>query len=262
MTAGYAQAAQSGQRINEDKATMPKAGSSMHQPSSPTSQGQEQEKGKTDTKSGQINANKSKSTSTVQTKEQTQTKNKGEEKQLKTQNQIKVMAKTPEELKTMIKKKINEFNASLQKTNSQLKNVYKNQNRIRIAAYALMGMQNFVGEKNAPKVMEIARQLDASVKTTIKAEEKIQKRSKIVRFFMGGDKEAAQEIKRQIQQNKKRIQELKKIYNECEDCDAQVKELLKEQIKNIEQEQIRLGQVAKQEEKSKGIFGFLFGWLF
>ncbi len=260
VTAGYAQAAQNGQKINNDRATMPKAGSSMHQPSSSASQGQIQEKSKTDTKGNQMNINKAKSTSTIQTKEQTQTKNKSEEKQLK--NQIKVMVKTPEELKMMIKKKIKELNISLQKKNSQFKNVYKNQNKIRIAAYALMGMQNFVGKQNASKVIEIAKQLNASVKATIKAEEKIQKRSKIARFFMGGDKEAAQEIKRQLQQNQKRIQELKKIYNECEDCDAQVKELLKEQIKNIEQEQIRLGQVVKQEEKSKGIFGFLFGWLF
>ncbi len=199
---------------------------------------------------------------TIQTRQETKTKNQGEEQQLKLQEQLKVMTKTPEEFKKMVNEKAKELKASLRNKNNKEKNIYQHQYRVKLAAQTIFGMQNFLGEKLGPKAAEIAKQLDSSVKATIMAEKKIQNRNRIIRFFVGGDKKAAAEIKREVQQNRKRIQELKKVYQECTDCDEQIKEMLKEEIQTIEQEQIRLKQLADKEEKSNGLIGFLFGWLF
>ena len=60
--------------------------------------------------------------------------------------------------------------------------------------------------------------------------------------------------------NQEKIQELKNLYQECE-CDEEVKNIIQEQIQNIEQEQNRLGQLAQEEKSKQGIFGWLFGWM-
>ncbi len=198
----------------------------------------------------------------TKTQEQNKTKSQGEKTQLRQTEQLEIRVKTANDLRQLLNKKQAELNSSLRSKNSKIKNIYQNQNKVKLAVQALLGMGGLMDKKFGPEVSEIAKQFNASVKSTIQAEEKIQNRNQFIRFFMGGDKNAAKEIKRQVQQNKKRIQELKKIYTECQDCDGQTKELLKEQIQNIEQEQIRLDKMAQKEEESRGLLGYLFGWLF
>jgi hypothetical protein len=85
-------------------------------------------------------------------------------------------------------------------------------------------------------VSAIAKEFNNSVQATIRAEERIQTRSGIRRFFFGGDKEAAQNMQQEVNRNMNRIQELKQLRNEC-DCGEEIKQMMQEQIQNMEQEQ-------------------------
>ena len=79
----------------------------------------------------------------------------------------------------------------------------------------------------------------------------------LVKFFAGGDEEAAEEIEQEVNRNQERIQELKRLMQEC-DCNEELKAMIQEHIQNMEQEQNRLQELAENEKNSKGIFGWLW----
>lgn len=130
-----------------------------------------------------------------------------------------------------------------------------NQNAVRLAVHTLLAMEDLEGGigKN---VSAIAREFDNSVNKTAKAEEKIQKRSKIRTAFFGGDAASADEIDSEVSNNQARIQLLKQYKEQCP-CSAEVKAKMQEQIQQMEQENTRLQTLAAAEKAKKGIFGFL-----
>ena len=161
-----------------------------------------------------------------------------------------------EQVKAMVQARQQEMKQEMQEMGQGQQNMYMNQNQVRLAVHALLAMEGLVGGigKN---VSEIARGFNNSIQSTIKAEEKIQTRGRIARFFMGGDHEAAGEMEQEVNRNRERIQELKQLKEQCE-CDEEVMNMFQEQIQNMEQEQNRLQGLAQAEKKSKGIFGWLF----
>jgi hypothetical protein len=164
------------------------------------------------------------------------------------------------QLKEMIKNKKQEMNQEFQAMKDKKRQeVYKNQNKVKEAVHALLAAEDLAGGIGY-KVSEIAREFNNSVEKTIQAEEKIQKRNRIVAFFFGGDEKAAENILRETNKNKEKVKNLKKLKQEC-DCDEEVENVIQEQIQNIEQEQNRLGQLAQKEKSKKGLFGWLFGWM-
>ena len=134
--------------------------------------------------------------------------------------------------------------------------IYKNQNRVRLAVHSLLAMEDLVGGIG-PQVRDIARNFNNSVQSTIIAEEKIQTRSVFARFFAGGDAEAAEEMEQEVNQNQERIMQLKQLRENCT-CTEEVKTMMQEQIQNMEQEQTRLNQLAQEEKQSKGLFGWMW----
>lgn len=171
-----------------------------------------------------------------------------------------VRATNTEQLKTMIANKKQEMNQEVQgMKDKKQQEVYQNQNRVREAVHALLATEDLTGDIG-PQISEIANEFNNSVEKTIKDEEKIQGRNSIVKFFFGGDKDAAESILQETNKNKEKIQQLKKLQQECE-CDEEVKNIIGEQIQNIEQEQNRLGQLAQEQKSEKGLFGWLFGWM-
>jgi len=68
----------------------------------------------------------------------------------------------------------------------------------------------------------------------------------------------AEKIEEAASKNQQKLQELKQLKEEC-DCNREVKDVIQEQIQKIEQEQERLGELAKEEKKARGIFGWLRG---
>ena len=169
-------------------------------------------------------------------------------------------ATNTEQLKTMIANKKQEMEQEVQgMEDEKQRNVRQNQNEVRIAVHTLLAMEDLVGGIGS-QVSETAREFNNSVEKTIQAEEKIQKRNRVVEFFFGGDEEAAEDILEETNKNKVKVQQLKNLYQEC-DCDEEVKNIIQEQIQNLEQEQIRLEEVAQKEKSNKGLFGWLFGWM-
>ncbi len=170
-------------------------------------------------------------------------------------NQLK--AGNVAELKQMIQQKQQEMEQELAGlSNKDKQKVFRNQNQVRLAVHTLLSMENLTGGigKN---VSAIAREFNNSVQSTIRAEEKIQAKSRIMRFFTGGDDEAAGEIEQEVNMNREKIQQLKRLKDQC-NCTAEVKAMFQEQIQNMELEQNRLRQLAQSEKKSKGLFGWLW----
>ncbi len=108
------------------------------------------------------------------------------------------------------------------------------------------------------QVSEYARQFNNSLQVQIQAEERIENRNSFVRFFAGGDEEAAGTLEQETVRNQGRIQDMQQLITRCQDCDVLVKEMLQEQLQEMENVQIRLQQLAQKEKQDKGIFGWLW----
>jgi len=170
-------------------------------------------------------------------------------------------ARTMNEAREMVQQRQQEMNQELQGLSKVQQKVYQNQNRVREAVHALLSIED-LATGIGPQISQIAREFNNSVQATLITEEKIQKRNAFVRFFIGGEKNAAGEMEREVNQNQQRIQELKQLREECA-CGEEVKTMIQEQIQKMEQEQERLQQLANKEKSAKGIFGWvrnLFRW--
>lgn len=172
------------------------------------------------------------------------------------QTQTQQRAQEIEQVQTMLQQRQQEMEQEMQGMGSGEQNAYQNQNQARLAVHAMLAMEDMVGNMGST-VSTVARQFNNSIQVTLKAEEKIQSRSGIVRFFAGGDNNAAEEINQQVIQNRNRIQELEQNMENC-DCDEQVRVMLQEHIQSMEQEQNRLQQLAQSEKENKGLFGWIW----
>ncbi|MFH1683170.1 MAG: hypothetical protein ABIA37_05235 [Candidatus Woesearchaeota archaeon] len=165
-------------------------------------------------------------------------------------------ARNYSELKEMMQERKQEMIQEMENWSEDKQKVYQNQNIVREAVHSFLAMENLT-DGIGPRVSEIARNFNNSVQATIRAEEKIQMRSAIARFFAGGDKDAADELEKEIGENQLRVQELKQLKEQC-NCSSEVKAMFGEQVQNMEQEQNRLQELAQKEKKSKGLFGWLW----
>lgn len=130
------------------------------------------------------------------------------------------------------------------------------QNRMQIATKAMVAAQHLVGQYGN-EFAGIGQQLGSSTQLMLQVEEQIRTRSRLTRFLFGGDKDSADIIREQIRTNTERIERLREYLNDCE-CDGEVREMLQEQIRNMEMEQSRLQQVAEDEETTWGLFSWRF----
>jgi len=187
---------------------------------------------------------------------QIQTQNQGEESQLQVKAEIK--AKNSQELKEMIQNIKNELKKEVDLKKERIKSVYENQNQVREAVHAMLAMEDIIGGVGQ-QVSEIARNFNNSVEKTIQAEEKIQTKNRVYKFFFGGDQKSADTLDLEINQNQKRLKELKRLQEQC-DCNSETKEILDEQVKNLETEQERLQKVVMEEKENKGLIGAIISW--
>lgn len=132
----------------------------------------------------------------------------------------------------------------------------RNRNEVRVAVQALHELGNMTGGigKN---ISAIAKEFNNSAQATYQAEERIQEKSGFARFFTGGDEKAAKALEQETSQNQDRIQQLQQLKDEC-DCDQAVKDMIKEQVQSLEQEQARLQDLAAKESKKKGLLGWIW----
>ena len=160
-----------------------------------------------------------------------------------------------QEIKAQIKLILKE-NANISGLTSE--NKLQNQNIVRSAVQTLLAAGNISGGIGE-QISAIAKEFNNSVMAQYNAEEKIQNRNAISRFFFGGDADAAEEIQQQIEANRVRLENLNTLMNQCEDCDGELKTMIQEQIQLLEQEQNRLQELAQAETDDKGLLGGIFG---
>lgn len=172
------------------------------------------------------------------------------------QIQERIQARDYSELQEMIQERRQEMAQEMKDWAEEKRRIYQNQNRVREAVHAFLAMENLAGGIG-PQVREIAANFNNSVQATVRAEERIEKRSGLARLFAGGDAEAADELEKEASRNQLLIKELKQLREEC-DCSEEVRALFQEQIQNMEQEQARLQQLAQEEKKRKGLLGWLW----
>ena len=101
----------------------------------------------------------------------------------------------------MIQAKHQEMEQEMSGLSEGEQKVYRNQNVVREAVHSFLAMEDLVGGIGQ-QVSEIAREFNNSVEKTIQAENKIQNRNKLVRFLVGGDQGAAEEIEEEINNNR------------------------------------------------------------
>ncbi len=187
-----------------------------------------------------------------------QTQNQGEEGQLIIMQQ-QVTAAQINEVKQAIQQRRQEMSQEMQLMGEKEQKVYQNQNQVRLAVHSLLEMKDVMGGIGL-QVSQVAQEFNNSVQATIMAEEKIQTRNRIVRFFAGGDVESAEQMEQEVSRNRERIQQLYQLREQC-DCDEQIQIMLQEQIQSMGQEQERLQQLAQNEKEYKWSLGRLFGWV-
>jgi len=169
-------------------------------------------------------------------------------------------AQNAEQLKEMVETRRLELASEAMEYRGVSEEVVQNQNRIREAVHALLASEDLVGGIG-PRVSELAQEINERVQTTVQAEESIQKRGGVARFFFGGDIENAQALQEERDRIREYAEEMMGLVENCNDCSADVRAIVQEKVQAIQEEQERLGQVADKEINTRGLFRFLFGWL-
>jgi hypothetical protein len=167
-------------------------------------------------------------------------------------------SKTSNEWKSMIQEKRGEMIEEIKSMKGNLQKAYQNQNEVRTAVHAFLSVgEELVGDIGE-EVSSVAKEFNNSIQETIKAEETIRNKNRILRFFTGGDQETAEELQNLVDQNLIRIQRLKELKGEC-DCEEEVKTLMQEQIQSMEQGQDKLQEMIQNEKNARGIWGWFKG---
>jgi hypothetical protein len=189
--------------------------------------------------------------------------NQGENQQLKEQEMQQIgtqgQVQNMEQMQQKVQERKQEMSGELQGMSEDKQKVYMNQNRVREAVHNLLDMKGMLQQKGGigDQVSEVAKQFNNSVQVTLKAEEKIQTRSRFMRLLVGGDDASADEVQGEVTRNREKIQQLKQLKEQIQG-DEELKQMFQEQIQQMEQEQNRLQELAQKEKQSKGMFGWLF----
>lgn len=160
-------------------------------------------------------------------------------------------------LKLMIQQREREFEKEASTSDEKVRNMVQNENRVRVAVQALLLSRDFLGGIG-PQVSQIARQIADSQASTTLAETDINNRGFLQRLFFGGDLSNATVIQRELERNQERVAELKQFLSAATSTPLEVRNMLEEQIRNIESEQERLGQLAEKESSRWGLFSWRF----
>ncbi len=125
-----------------------------------------------------------------------------------------------------------------------------------LALFSITTAGNVTG-RNATQFVQLADQVNQSYSITEQARTRIQERSRITRFFLGGDTAAAQTLLQVTEQNQDRIRLMEQDLQNC-DCNQTIRDQLQEQLMTISQDQDRLRTLANQTLQDRGLFGGLF----
>lgn len=106
-------------------------------------------------------------------------------------------------------------------------------------------------------VSDFVHRLNQSEMVTTRAQTQIQTRNAFLRFFAGGDHDAAREIEQERIRTEAQLRVMTRLTQDC-NCTNQTKQQLQEQLRLIEREQDRLRLIAQEELELKGLFGWMW----
>jgi hypothetical protein len=177
-----------------------------------------------------------------------------EESPDRTQNQTRTLDAT--ELHDQIQDRIRQLDQDQLNLSEDRRKVLNQYNNESAFVYTLQNQSDQFGDVG-PQLSQYAMQLNISLQTEIQVQERMQSRSSVVRFFVGGDEVAAGELEQETLRTQQRIQEMNQLIQQCS-CDPQVRALLQDQLQQMEQQQVQLRQQAQMELQDKGLIGWLW----
>jgi hypothetical protein len=170
------------------------------------------------------------------------------------QNQTRLLNET--ELHDQIQERVRELDrdqVNLSTSNQEVVAQYTNASAF---VYTLQN-QSDQFDGLGPQISQYAMQINTSLQDEIQAQERIQNRNSIVRFFAGGDEVAAGDLQRQAASVQQQIQEMEQLIQQCS-CDSEVKTLLQNELQQMQQQQTQLQQIAQKDLQDKGLIGWLW----
>ncbi len=132
-----------------------------------------------------------------------------------------------------------------------------NHDNVALAAYTFQAAGTVVPSHNAD-LDQISAELQSSLATETQAEDQISQRSGIVRFFLGGDKTAANQVEQVANTYDDTITKLQTIAN-SPDVSPGTRTILQTQIDKLTAEHERLHTLASSEKADTGLFGGFLG---
>jgi hypothetical protein len=133
----------------------------------------------------------------------------------------------------------------------------KNPNEVRLAVHTLLAMENLTGGIGT-QVSSIARDFNNSAQKTWQLEARIESRDAFSRFLFGGDRASAAELAGLTVQNENRIRQIEQLVNDGT-LDSATRAMLEEQLRILEAENTRLGQLSELELQDRGLLGWIGG---
>lgn len=169
---------------------------------------------------------------------------------------VTVPVENAQQLQATIRNREQELSQEATSAAEEYREIIQNQNHIRLAIHAIYASEGLLGPVG-PQVKQITEQINNSVQATVNAEAGIRARGVWAHIFFGGDSVNAQILQQEQDQNRLRIQELKKLVDEAT-ITAEIRATLREQFRIMEEEQTRLEQIAEKESGQWGIFSWRF----
>ena len=165
-------------------------------------------------------------------------------------------AQTITQFMQMLQQRKQELDQEASSTATSTREILKEANQVRLAVHAFLASKDLLGGIGQ-QVSDIAQQVNQSVATTTNAEAQIQSRGFWTKLLFGGDSQAANTIADQVAQNKERIAQISDLLNQAT-TSAEVKAELQVQLEAMNQEQVRLENLAKSQNSLWGLFSWRF----
>jgi hypothetical protein len=108
-----------------------------------------------------------------------------------------------------------------------------------------------------PQVSQIAMQLNQSLQTEAQAQKTVQNRHAFVRALFGGDETAAGLLQQETVRTRQHIQEMNQLIEQGS-LDSAFRAELRNQLQQIDQQQIELQQQAQKELQDRGLLGWIW----
>lgn len=167
-----------------------------------------------------------------------------------------VPAGNAQQLRVAIQNREQELGKEATNTPEQYREILQNQNRTRLAIHAINASEDLLGAVG-PQTMQITQQINNSVQTSLNAEAEIRERGIWKHVFFGGDRANALILGQEQEENRLRIEEIKRLINDA-NINSEIRATLMEQVRIMEEEQKRLSQLAEKESGQWGIFSWRF----